>query len=366
MGTPRSEYSNALTTGRVRGRGAQVNPPNRFEPIRLEVLGEHLDEVMVEHPDGVQTPTRVFRDSAKTVINKVESPDIGFGWSINAYRGCEHGCVYCYARPTHETFGLSCGLDFETKVFAKTDAVAILEKELCKSSWKGEPIMMSGITDPYQPIEKSLRITRGILELFAWCAQPVSIITKNRLILRDLDLLVELARKNAVRVAVSVTSLDAGLSAKMEPRASAPGARLEAIERLSEAGIPVTVMVAPIVPALTDSEMPSILKAARERGATGAGWVMLRLPWQVKDVFLEWAAREFPDRAEKIVSQIRQMRGGGLYDSTPGVRQRGQGARAQQIGDMFDLWTRKLGFNESRIPMSSIGFRRPDQPTLWD
>lgn len=343
-----------------------MNPPNRFEPIRLEVLGEHLDEVLVEHPGGVQTPTRVYRDSAKSVINRVESEDIGFGWSINAYRGCEHGCVYCYARPTHETFGLSCGIDFETKIFAKTDAAAILRKELGRPSWKGEPIMMSGITDPYQPIEKSLGITRGILELFAECAQPVSIITKNRLIVRDLDLLVDLAKKNAARVAVSVTSLDAGLSAKMEPRASAPMGRLEAIERLASAGVPVTVMVAPIVPALTDAEMPAILKAARERGATGAGWVMLRLPWQVKSVFLEWAAREFPDRAEKIVSQIRQMRGGELYDARPGVRQRGQGARAKQIGDMFDLWTRKLGFNASRVPLSSVSFRRPGERTLWD
>ncbi|MCA9307610.1 MAG: hypothetical protein KDA16_13855, partial [Phycisphaerales bacterium] len=189
MDEHRSEYPDGLTAGRVRGRGAQVNPSNRFEPIRLDVLGEHLDEVMVEHPEGVQVGTRVYRDNAKTMINRVESADIPFGWSINAYRGCEHGCVYCYARPTHETFGLSCGIDFETKIFAKMDAVAILRRELGRPGWKGEPIMMSGITDPYQPVEKSLGITRGILELFAACRQPVSIITKNRLILRDLDLL---------------------------------------------------------------------------------------------------------------------------------------------------------------------------------
>lgn len=362
----RSEYPDGLTEGRVRGRGAQVNPSNRFEPIRLDVLGEHLDEVMVEHPEGVQVATRVYRDNAKTMINRVESADIPFGWSINAYRGCEHGCVYCYARPTHETFGLSCGIDFETKIFAKMDAVAILRKELGRPGWKGEPIMMSGITDPYQPVEKSLGITRGILELFAACRQPVSIITKNRLILRDLDLLRELASCDAVRVAVSVTTLDARLSAKMEPRASAPLARLDAIGRLADAGIPVSVMAAPMIPALNDCELPSILKAAKDRGATGAGWVMLRLPWQVKDVFLVWLAREFPDRAAKVISQIRGMRDGGLYDHRAGVRQRGEGARAEQMGEMFDVWTRRLGLNGARAPLSSARFRGPGGALLWD
>ncbi len=362
----RGEYPDALPGGHARGRGAQVNPPNRFEPIRLEVLGEHLDEVIVEHPDGVQVPTRVFRDNAKTIINEVDSPDIRFRWTINPYRGCEHGCVYCYARPTHETFGLSCGIDFETKVFAKMDAKKLLRKELSRDRWRGEPIVMSGITDPYQPIEKSLKITRSILELMAECRQPVSIITKNRLVTRDIDLLGELARLNAARVAVSVTTLDPELARAMEPRASAPRERLRVIRELSEAGVPVAVMTAPIVPALNDAEIPAILEAAREAGATGAGWVMLRLPWQVKDVFLEWINREYPDRAGKVLSQIREMRGGKLYDATPGVRGRGTGARSEQIGALFDLWAKKLGFNEEHQPLSSAHFRRPgDGPGLW-
>src|SRR5690606_3667904 len=226
---------------------------------------------------------------------------------------------------------------------AKTDAAELLRRELARPGWKGEPIVMSGITDPYQPIERSLRITRGVLEVLAEHSQPISIITKNRLVTRDIDLLSRLAEKNAVRVALSITTLDAKLAQKMEPRASAPRERLRAVRDLTDAGVPVRVMTAPIVHALNEAEIRALLPAAKEHGAVGAGWVMMKLPWQVKDVFVEWVHREFPDRAHKVLSQIREMRGGKLNDPTPYVRQRGTGARAQQIGAMFDLWAKKLG-----------------------
>ncbi len=340
------EFTDGLSQGAVRGRGAGLNPGNRFEDVRLHVLGEHLDEIAIEHPEGVQVKTRVFRDASRSILNPIDSPDLGMKWSINPYRGCEHGCIYCYARPGHEYLGLSSGLDFETKIFAKMNAPELLRAELAKKSWEGESISISGVTDCYQPVEKSLRITRGVLEVCAEFAQPVGIITKNRLVTRDLDLLTELHRHRAVCAAVSVTTLDPALSAKMEPRASSPRERLATVRALADAGIPVAVMVAPIVPALNEPEIPAILEAARDAGATGAGFVLLRLPHQIKALFLDWLRREFPERASHVEAAIRDTRGGDLYQTEWGVRQKGTGARAEQIGRVFEVFERKMGLNK--------------------
>ncbi len=361
-----AEYASRTTHGFVRGRGAQLNPPNRFEPISLHVLGEHLDQIALEKPSaadtGVSLPTRVYRDRAKTVINPVDSPDLHIKWTLNPYRGCEHGCVYCYARPTHETFGLSCGLDFETRLFAKDDAPELLLKELAHPSWQGEPIMLSGITDPYQPVERALRITRRCLEVMAACGQPVTIVTKNAMVTRDTDLIASLARQDAANVALSITTLDNRLAGLMEPRASAPAERLRAVRSLSDAGIPVTVMIAPVIPALNDHEIPGILKAAKDHGATGAGYVLLRLPYQIKDLYLDWLAREFPDRAAHAENQLRDARRGELYQSAWKERQRGVGPRAEQIKTIFDMFKRSLGLDQRGVGLRSGAFRRPAPP----
>jgi len=354
-----ADYRDALTQGAVRGRGAGVNPGNRFEGVRLHVLGEELDAQRIEHPDGVQVGTEVYADHAKSVLNPIESPDLRMSWSINPYRGCEHGCVYCYARPTHETFGLSSGLDFERKIFVKRDAPALLRRELARPSWDAPPIMMSGVTDPYQPIESSLRVTRGVLEVLAECRQPVTVITKNAMVRRDIDLLSELASHGAASVALSVTTLDPKLSATMEPRAASPKRRLDTIRALTDAGVPVIVMVAPIVPALTDHEVPSILMAAAEAGAVGAGHVVLRLPWQVKAVFTEWLERVMPERAGHVESAVREAYGGKLYDATHGVRGRGVGARAAQIHETFKVFARRYGLDRERKGLCGQAFRRP-------
>ncbi len=350
------EYGDVLA-GRVRGRGAGLNPGNRFEGVRLHVLGEELDREARERPGGRQVATQVLRDRTRSIINRVDSPDVGFNWTINPYRGCEHGCIYCYARPTHETLGMSCGLDFETKIMAKHDAPALLRKELQRESWGGEPIIVSGVTDPYQPIEADLRLTRACLEVMTEFRQPVSLITKNRLITRDVDLLSDLARDSAASAAVSITTLDNRLAAKMEPRASAPRERLEAVERLAAAGVPVSVMVAPVVPGLNDHELPAILKAAAEAGASGAGWILLRLPWQIKALFLEWLERHYPQRAGKVEALIREARGGKLYDATARVRFRGEGERAEQLGATFKVFARRYGLERHRTGgLSSAAF----------
>jgi DNA repair photolyase len=355
------EYRDALPSGPVRGRGAGLNPGNRYETVRLHVLGEVLDA-----PDGkgieAAAPvvkTQVFPDRTRTLINRVDSPDVPYNWSINPYRGCEHGCIYCYARPDHERLGFSCGLDFETKILAKFDAPAILRRELARPSWRGEMIAMCGVTDCYQPIEAELRITRGCLEVMAQCRQPVGIVTKSRLVLRDLDLLRELAAHGAVAVTVSVTTLDNQLAAKMEPRAAAPRERLRTIAALAQAGVPVSASVAPIIPGLTDREIPAILKALAEAGAQHAGYVLLRLPYQVKDLYLDWLARNFPDRAGHVESLLRQTRGGALYDSRFGKRKRGEGPVAEQVGRVFRVFAARYGLNRPRPERPASGFRRP-------
>jgi DNA repair photolyase len=359
-----SQYADALAVGPVRGRGAGINPGNRFESVRLHVLGEELDERLRERPEGTQVGTQVFADKTKSVITRNDSPDLHFDWTLNPYRGCEHGCIYCYARPGHEYLGLSSGLDFETKLFAKLEAPKLLRKELSAKSWRGEPIMMAGVTDIYQPIEKDLQLTRRCLEVMLEFGQPVSVITKNHLITRDVDILSALAREGLVHAAVSITTLDAKLSAAMEPRASSPASRLDAVRTLAKAGVPVAVMNAPIIPGLNDHETPAVLRESRAHGAIAAGYILLRLPHQVKALFLEWLSREFPDRAAKVESLIRQTRLGGLYDPAFRTRQRGEGEVAENIARMFHLFRRKYKLDERLQPHNRERFGVQRAPAL--
>ena len=345
----------------IRGRGAAWNPPNRFEPIEIVPDGDTLDDDIAA--DELPLPrTQFLRDTTKTIIARNDSPDIGFSASINPYRGCEHGCVYCYARPFHEYLGFSAGIDFESRILVKEDAPALLRQELMKPSYQPEVIAVSGVTDPYQPVERRLRITRACLEVLAEFRNPVTIITKNHLVTRDVDVLSDLAAHDCVAVNLSLTTLDDTLQRVMEPRTSIPRRRLAAVETLAAAGIPVGVMVAPIVPGITDAEVGDILQAARDAGARWAGYVMLRLPHAVAPLFEDWLAHHFPDRREKVLNRIRSMRGGRLYDSRWGVRGRGTGEMADQIVGLFHAARRKAGFGEgdsTRVALSTSSFRRP-------
>ena len=346
------EAENLIT---IKGRGSAENPPNRFEPI------EYVRDMDVYDPDEEPAPqTVLFRDTTKKIIARNNSPDVGFEFSINPYRGCEHGCIYCYARPTHEYFGLSAGLDFETKIFVKTDAAALLRKELAAPKWQGDLIAISGVTDCYQPIERKMKVTRSCLEVLLEYRNPTALITKNHLITRDVDLLSEMAQYDGVGVSVSITSLRNEIQSVMEPRTSVPAKRLAAVEALAKAGVPVNVMVAPVVPGLTDHEIPAILKAAHDAGARGAGYITLRLPFQVKDLFERWLERHFPERKDKVLNRVRELRSGKLYDPTFGVRMRGEGVFADQIELLFETSARKLGFNSSRFRISGAAFRKPD------
>jgi len=342
-----------LTT--LRGRGAADNPRNRFEALEV------LPDPDARDPEDTGPRTRLLRDATRTILARNDSPDIGFNVSVNPYRGCEHGCIYCYARPTHEYLGLSAGLDFETVILVKTEAAALLREALSSSRWQPEVIAMCGVTDPYQPVERRLRITRGCLEVLTEFRNPVTIITKNHLVARDIDLLSELASFGAAQVMVSVTSLDEKLQRVMEPRTSIPAKRLEAIARLTAAGVPVGVMVAPVIPGLTDHEMPSILAAAAEAGAVTAAMVPLRLPHGVADLFTDWLDRHFPDRKEKVLNRVRSMRGGRLNDGEFVKRMRGEGIWADQIRAMFTTARRRVGLDRPRSPLSIAAFRRPDR-----
>jgi len=335
----------------MKGRGASWNPQNRFETLAY-VIDDEAER------DENAPKTIYLRDPSRSIIATNDSPDVGFEASINPYRGCEHGCIYCYARPTHEYLGFSAGLDFETKILVKEDAPALLREELSKKSWEPKTIALSGVTDPYQPIERKLGITRGCLAVLAEFRNPVGIITKNALVTRDADILGEMSSWNGTRVFISVTSLDSHVHHVMEPRTSTPELRLEAIRTLSAAGIPVGVMVAPVVPGLTDHEMPAILKAAREAGAQWAGFVVLRLPWAVAPLFEQWLEENFPDRKDKVLNRIRDLRGGKLYDAQWGVRGRGTGIFAEQIEALFDVTCRKLGLNEKDYELTTELFRR--------
>lgn len=354
----------AVTNAKPRrlGRGAAENPPGRFESVAIVKEPDWTD------PEDPLPRTRFFRDSSRSIISTNDSPDVGFDASFNPYRGCEHGCIYCYARPTHEYFGLSAGLDFETNIFVKEDAPALLRAELSSPKWKPQVLACSGVTDCYQPIERRLKITRGCLEVLREFRNPVGIITKNYLVTRDADILAELARFNAACVTVSITSLDEKVSRVMEPRASRPAQRLAAVEVLSRAGVPVTVSVAPIVPGLTDHEMPVILEASARAGARSAGYVALRLPYGVKSLFEEWVARNFPDRKNRILNRVRDIRGGKLYDPRFGARMRGTGAYADNIAELFSIARRKAGLDKWDFALSTEAFRRPGdrQLSLFD
>jgi DNA repair photolyase len=333
-------------------RGVPENPANRFEKIHLEPDADW-------NPDDDPLPrTRFFKDHSQTVISHNDSPDIGFEASLNPYRGCEHGCIYCYARPTHEFLGFSAGLDFESKIMVKEDAPELLRKEMSSPKWQPQVIFMSGVTDCYQPVERKLKLTRRCLEVLAEFRNPVFIVTKNRLVTRDLDLLSELARHHSVGVWLSITTLDSELRKVMEPRTSPPAARLAAIRELSGAGIPVGVNVAPIIPGMTDHEMPAILKAAAEAGATSAGYTVVRLPYAVAPLFEKWLETHFPDRKEKVLNRLRAMRGGKLYDAQWGKRFSGEGIFANQIGQMFKVARRKAGIPNDGAELSTAAFRR--------
>ncbi|MBI4370921.1 MAG: PA0069 family radical SAM protein [Elusimicrobia bacterium] len=336
-----------------RGRGTGINPANRFEEIAYE-----LDE-SVDPADRPAPKTRFFRDATRSVLVRNDSPDIPFTWGLNPYRGCEHGCAYCYARPYHEYLGLSAGLDFETMIFVKEDAPELLERELAKPSWVPDAISISGVTDPYQPAERRFEVTRRCLRVLADCRAPVGVVTKNALAARDADLFAELARWDAVRVFVSITTLDAELARRLEPRASTPERRLGALRALSRAGVPVGVMAAPMIPGLNDHELPRILEAAAEAGARWAGFTVLRLPYTVKDVFLDWLDRHEPGRKAKVVSQLGALRGGGLNDARFGSRMRGEGVFAAHLKRLFEVSGRRFGLNRERQPLSAAHFRRP-------
>jgi DNA repair photolyase len=344
----------------IRGRGASWNPQNRFEKLAYVVDDE------AERDESV--PRTVYlRDPARTIITSNDSPDVGFTYSVNPYRGCEHGCSYCFARPTHEYLGFSAGLDFETKIMVKEDAPELLREELLSPKWQPETIAISGVTDPYQPVERKLEITRRCLGVLAEFRNPTGMITKNHLVTRDVDYLGELAQYDAASVAVSITTLDPKLANILEPRASTPELRLAAIETLAKNGIPATVMVAPLIPAINEHELPKILEAARDAGARSAGFVVLRLPWAVAPLFERWLEEHFPDRKEKVLNRIRDLRGGALYEAQWGVRGRGRGIFAQQIEAIFDVTCRRLGLNEREWHLSTAAFRRRTaQGTLFD
>lgn len=335
-----------------RGRGSSSNPANRFD--RLAYSPDPGEE-----PDGRET--LVYLDSSRSIISENESPDVALARGVNPYRGCAHGCSYCFARPFHEYLGLSSGLDFETRLFAKPNAPALLREAFTARGYEPRPLALSGATDPYQPIERRFGITRQCLEVMAEFRQPVCVITKSALVERDVDLLAELARHGAAAVAMSVTTLDADLQRRLEPRASTPRARLGAIRALSAAGVPVSVSVSPVIPGLTDHEVPAILAAAREAGAVSATWILLRLPHAVKEIFEGWLAAHEPLKKEKVLNTLRQMHGGALYDPAFGKRMRGSGPRSEQIEQLFDLHCRRNQLGRGSLTLSSSAFRVPER-----
>ena len=360
FGTGRAEMANAMIEqsgvrvrpDRNRGRAAGINPSGRFEPVSRHVFDDGWDSIDELPP----FKTEVQVEKPRTIITRNTSPDISFDRSINPYRGCEHGCVYCFARPSHSFMGLSPGLDFESKLFAKPDAARLLDKELSKEGYQPRTIAIGTNTDPYQPIEKQYRIMREILEVLEARGHPVGIVTKSALVTRDIDILARMAERGLAKVALSVTTMDRRLARTMEPRASTPTKRLEAIRQLSEAGIPASVMVAPIIPGLTDSEMERILDAARAAGAREAGYVVLRLPLEVAPIFKDWLLRHYPDRYRHVMSLIRSMRDGKDYDSEWGKRMKGAGPYAWQISRRFELAAKRLGLNLERRTLRTDRF----------
>ncbi len=346
----------------LKGRGAAVDPPNRFEKTHHQADWEHLEGSDDFQPFERPAPTQFLPDHSQTIIARNNSPDIPFTYSINPYRGCEHGCSYCYARPGHETLGMNAGLDFESKIVVKFDAPRLLRKELNHPRWTGEAISMSGVTDCYQPAERKFQLTRGLLKVMNEANQPVGIVTKNALVARDLDLLAPLAARNLAHVFISITTLDAELARRLEPRTAAPAARLRAMRALTEAGVPVGVMVAPIIPGLNDHHVPQILQAAAEAGARSAGYVLLRLPLAVEPIFLAWLDAHFPLAKPKVESLLRATRSGELYQADFGRRMRGEGPYAESLKATFKLFVAKFGLDGSFPDLDSSQFRPPALP----
>src|SRR5215831_163789 len=352
---PAGEAGAAVERDRRRGRGAHSNASGRYEPLARVAFDDGWEKIEELPP----FKTSITVDATRKIITRNDSPDISFDRSINPYRGCEHGCVYCFARPTHAYLGLSPGLDFESKLFMKPNAPELLERELSAPDYSPKTIAIGTNTDPYQPIERRHQIMRRILEVLDRAGHPVGIVTKSALVLRDLDILARMAERNLVKVAVSVTTLDATLARKMEPRAATPMRRLETIRRLSQAGVPATVMVAPVIPALNDMEIERILDAACTAGVKEAGYVLLRLPLEVRDLFREWLMANYPDRYRHVFKLIRDMRGGKDYDSTWGTRMIGTGPYAWMIGRRFEMTCEKLGLNIARASLTTEYFRQP-------
>jgi DNA repair photolyase len=348
---------------RPRGRGAAENPGNRFEGIDLPPDPEWLEHERLTGGHGWERRTEFFADDSKSVLSRNDSPDVGFEYSVNPYRGCEHGCSYCYARPSHEYLGFSAGLDFESRILVKRDAPRLLERAIRAPRWRPQPILLSGNTDCYQPVERRLGITRACLEVFLHHGHPVELITKNALVLRDRDLLERLAARNLVRVTMSITTLDAALAAAMEPRASAPRKRLEAVAALHAAGVPVGVNTAPLIPGLNDHEAPRILEACAERGAAWGNYIVVRLSHGLKELFVAWLERHAPERKDKVLAAIRDMRGGELSDTRWRLRMRGEGVRADALATLFEVTCKRLGLNRTRQELSTAHFTR-DVPPL--
>ncbi len=343
----------------AKGRGSQINPINRFTRIEFDEDAEYL-----EHDEEARDQRRALRteylaDDARSIISENDSPDIPFRYSLNVYRGCAHGCSYCFARPTHEYYGLSAGLDFESKIFVKEKAPELFRDWLARDGYQAETITISGVTDCYQPIERKLELTRRCLAVALEARQPMAVVTKNALVTRDIDLFAEMAILRIVSVALSITTLDQSLSRVMEPRTSSPDAKLRAIEQLAAAGIRTHVLIAPVIPGLTDHEIPAILERAKNAGATSAGYILLRLPLTVEPVFMEWLQRTQPDRASKVESRIRATRRGKLYESGFGVRMKGRGEIAEQLKRTFTVFARRYGLDQDRTSIDPAPFRPP-------
>ena len=354
----------------VRGRGTSENPAGRFEKQSNEADADFLDtQDEAEKIGGVQIKVATFCDTTKSIISTNDSPDVGMDTTVNSYRGCEHGCIYCFARPYHEYLGLSAGLDFETKIYVKHDGPRLLAEKLASKNWQPRIVTMSGVTDCYQPIEKKFELTRKCLHVLNDFRNPVAIITKNALVTRDIDIFTEMAAWNGAAIHMSVTSLDPHTARTMEPRASQPHQRLRAIEALAKAGVPVSVIIGPVVPGLTDHEIPAILEAAANAGARGAHYTLLRLPYGVKDLFQHWLVDHYPDRAARVISHVRDTREGKLNSSEFGERMRGTGRYAEQISAMFNLYKKKYGLERKYHSLSTEHFRRnarSPQPDLFD
>ncbi len=344
-----------------KGRGSAINPPNRFEAHAAAPFDDGWETLVADFADLPPLATTLTRDASRSVISWNQSPDIGFDRAVNPYRGCEHGCVYCYARPTHAYLGYSPGLDFETKLLFKPDVAELLEKELRKPGYVARPMALGSNTDPYQPVERTLKLTRAVLQVLERCNHPLTIVTKSAGVVRDLDILQALAKRNLVRVWLSVTTLDPALARTMEPRAATPARRLQAVEALSRAGVPVGVLAAPMIPGLNDAELERILQASKAHGARTAGYVLLRLPHEIKQIFEDWLNRHFPERAKHVLELIRDTRGGALNDPKFGQRMKGTGPYADLLAQRFAIAARQYGL-EDRPELDCSAFVPPEAP----